>query len=326
MFNFDFLAKYASQLGAKKVLQKAIDDLKNHENPEEKWEEHAPFFYFLPAEYVGKVPEKQKSLPRMQTLRDAGILKKKKIPLVDAFRGKGIIKNILFVSHRWEEPDQPDVDGEQLSAIKAYLEKHPEIEWVWFDYSSMPQKTGFHFDTRTREEKAEFDLMLAAITDLYLTSRVLILLDGSYASRFWTLTEAWCSMQTVTSDGLRPATEAQRRYTIQCIHTADEKHDVAGLVEKVSQKTPEEMFDHLKKPDVNVTNAKDKVAMLPVIKKTNEHVIETFQKLDIDGRVQTSAVQVSAFGAESMPTGEPAPSVVACSPHSSTRGHACHMA
>ena len=127
-------------------------------------------------------------------------------------------------------------------------------------------------------------------------------------------------MQTVTSDGLRPATEAQRRYTIQCIHTADEKHDVAGLVEKVSQKTPEEMFDHLKKPDVNVTNAKDKVAMLPVIKKTNEHVIETFQKLDIDGRVQTSAVQVSAFGAESMPTGEPAPSAVACSPHSSTRG------
>ena len=166
--------------------------------------------------------------------------------------------------------------GEQLKAIKAYLEAHPDIKWVWFDYSSMPQG-----DNKTVMEKAEFQLMLAAIADLYLTAHVLILLDGSYKSRFWTLTEAWCSMQTVTPDGLRPATKAERRYTIKCIHTADEKHDVAGLVEKVSKKTPDQMFDHLSHPDVNVTNAKDKVAMLPVIKKTNEHVIETFQKLVI---------------------------------------------
>jgi hypothetical protein len=86
-------------------------------------------------------------------------------------------------------------------------------------------------------EKAEFQLMLAAIADLYLTAHVLILLDGSYASRFWTLMEAWCSMQTVTSDGLRPATEAERRYTIKCIHNATDEHDAQGLVDKVSEKT-----------------------------------------------------------------------------------------
>jgi hypothetical protein len=50
------------------------------------------------------------------------------------------IKNILFVSHRWEEPGRPDVDGVQLEAIQAYLEEHPEIKWVWFDYSSMPHR------------------------------------------------------------------------------------------------------------------------------------------------------------------------------------------
>ena len=32
---------------------------------------------------------------------------------------------------------------------------------------------------------AEFDLMLKALPDLYLTSRVLILLDSTYNSRFW---------------------------------------------------------------------------------------------------------------------------------------------
>jgi hypothetical protein len=123
--------------------------------------------------------------------------------------------------------------------------------------------------------------MLAAIADLYLTARVLILLDGSYASRFWTLTEAWCSMQTVTPKGLRPATEAERRYTISCIHNATAETTGKGLVDLVSKKTPNEMHGILEKPDVNVTNAKDKATMLPKILKIEEHVIETFQKLVI---------------------------------------------
>ena len=217
----------------------------------------------------------------MQTLRKDGHLTKKKIPLASAFHepafsGGGIMSNILFVSHRWEEPHQPDVKGEQLEAIKEYLKAHPNIEWVWFDYSSMPQG-----DDRTVMEKAEFKLMLAAITDMYLTAHVLILLDGSSASRFWPLMEAWCSMQTVTSDGLRRATEAQRRYTIKCIHRATDKHDGEGLVDKVSTKTPHEMFDHLKNPDVNVTNAKDKEIMLPKILEIDRHIIETFRKLMI---------------------------------------------
>jgi hypothetical protein len=37
------------------------------------------------------------------------------------------------------------------------------------------------------------------------------------------------------------------------------------------------MYEILKKPDVNVTNAKDKDTMLPVIQKTNERVIEGFK-------------------------------------------------
>ena len=209
----------------------------------------------------------------MQTLRDDGHLTKMSLPLASAFRGAGIMANILFVSHRWEEPGQPDVDGEQLKAIKAYLEAHPDIQWVWFDYSSMPQG-----DNRTVMEKAEFDLMLAAIADLYLTAQVLILLDGSYASRFWTLTEAWCSMQMVTPEGLRPATEAERRFTISCIHNAETTAETTakGLVDLVSKKTPKEMHGILKKPDVNVTNAKDKATVLPKILEIDGHVIETF--------------------------------------------------
>jgi hypothetical protein len=269
--NFDFFEKYAFP------VKHAIKKLRSQG---QGWDDDAPSFYFIPAKWVRACSTT--SLPRMQTLRKDGHLEKWSVPLASAFRGDGIIKHILFVSHRWETPNQPDVDGEQLNAIKKYLKAHPDIEWVWFDYSSMPQKVD-GIDDRTVMEKAEFQLMLAAIADLYLTAHVLILLDGSYASRFWTLTEAWCSMQMVTPEGLRPATlrpttQAERRYTISCIHNATDEYDAKGLVDKVSTKTPEEMYRILKKPDVNVTNAKDKEAMLPVLRKINEHVIETFRK------------------------------------------------
>ena len=311
LLNFDFLKRYASAIGA--GGQDAVDELKEKMKDTCEWSRDAPYFYFLTRQVV--LDCKTRSLPPMQTLRDVGHLEMIQIPLSDAFNGRAfsasidkkvihgilIVKDILFVSHRWEEPGRPDVDGVQLEAIKEYLQEHPEIKWVWFDYSSMPQKTGgLALDTRTLKEKAEFQLMLSAIADLYLTARVLILLDGSYASRFWTLTEAWCSMQTATAEGLKPATE-ERRYTIKCIHTADEKHDVEGLVEKVSQKTPEQMFDHLSKPDVNVTNAKDKQAMLPVIQKTDVHVKEgflsnfTFKEKPRQSTRQSSGRQSASF-------------------------------
>jgi hypothetical protein len=158
----------------------------------------------------------------------------------------------------------------------------------------MPQKIGVT-DNRTPKEKAEFSLMLSSIADLYLTARVLILLDGSYASRFWTLTEAWCSMQMVTPEGLRPASEAECRYTIVCIHNAAPETTGKGLVDLCSTKTPEGMHTILKKPDVNVTNAKDKEAMLPKILKVNEHVVETFQRLAPEYSETQSEARTTVF-------------------------------
>ena len=88
-------------------------------------------------------------------------------------------------------------------------------------------------------------------------------------------------MQMVTPEGLRPATEAERRFTIKCIHNATAETTAKGLVDLVSKRTPEEMHGILKKPDVNVSNAKDKAKMLPKILEIDGHVIEMFQKLDI---------------------------------------------
>ena len=37
------------------------------------------------------------------------------------------------VSHRWMDTQQPDAGGQQMRAIKEYLEKHQHIEYVWFE-------------------------------------------------------------------------------------------------------------------------------------------------------------------------------------------------
>jgi hypothetical protein len=76
----------------------------------------------------------------------------------------------------------------------------------------------------------------------------------------------------VTSEGVRPAREGESRVTVVCIHNAT-RHDEQALLE-MSTKTAEEMSKFLASPDVAVTNKKDKVTMLPIVGKTDEHVRE----------------------------------------------------
>ena len=214
-----------------------------------------------------------KELPKMQTLKETGFLHSMRIQLHSAFHREGPINHILFVSHRWESPTQPDVHGEQLKAIKEYLAKNPMIEWVWYDYSCMPQ------GQRTIEEQAEFSLMLLAIADLYLSARVLLLVDNSYSSRFWTLFEAWSSMQQLTRTGLRNATDAESRCSIMTLHNASATVGEA-LVELLKRKSPEEVSEILAKPDIQLTNQKDKDAMIPKLKEMNEHVMQLMFEMD----------------------------------------------
>jgi len=276
ILNFERLRSLFSQARERADEKVAIKEA------EKDWDSNSPSFYFLPVEYVLGLSDGG-VLPRFQELGD--VVRRMQIPLFDSFRGRGIIRNVLFISHRWEEPGMPDLEGEQLRAIQAYLKGDSSIKWVWYDFSCMPQQDYTKFletggsETRTHAEKAEFNLMLKSITDLYLTSRVLILLDGSYDSRFWTLTESWCAMQQATDKGLHTAAEAERRYTIMCIHNATEVNELS-LVKLLSKKSPTEMRRILAKPDVQVTNTKDKMQMLPVIESTADHVKAMMRPLD----------------------------------------------
>jgi len=141
-----------------------------------------------------------------------------------------------------------------------------------FYFSCMPQRESETVDRRTSAELDEFQNMLSAIADLYLTSRVLILLDNTYKTRFWTTTEAWCAMQTATVHGVQTSTESECRYSIACIHIAIKEYAEPELVTTLSRRTPREMHTFLASTDIAVTNLKDKEQMLPIVMRTNEHV------------------------------------------------------
>jgi hypothetical protein len=96
---------------------------------------------------------------------------------------------------------------------------------------------------------------------LYLGTQVLILLDLSYVSRFWTQFEAWLSMQFATPDGLKSAVGTQStRHHIVAIQNAAAQSDMFTkmLLDQWATKTPDEAFEFLSKPDVTVTNKSDK--------------------------------------------------------------------
>jgi len=208
------------------------------------------FFWFLRASDI--VNSSDTELPAMQALLRRGWLIKKDMNFEDACRGV-YRRETLVVSHRWESAGNPDPCGAQLREIRAFLQAHPKIKFVWYDFWCMAQ------GQRNADEKVEFKAMLKRINVLYLGATVLILLELSYISRFWTQFEAWLSMQFATPKGLVPCnlTSDLMRFHIQCIHNAPaELADI--LLNMWYSKSPEDAHDILSRADVTVTNASDK--------------------------------------------------------------------
>ena len=93
-----------------------------------------------------------------------------------------------------------------MAALRSYLIANPHIEFVFYDFASMPQGASpallectlaqahpcarLVSGNRTPDELRAFNLMLVNINILYLGASVLILADNSYMSRFWTQARA----------------------------------------------------------------------------------------------------------------------------------------
>ena len=189
-----------------------------------------------------------------------------KISFAEACAGVHV-KKMLTISHRWMSPDIADVDGAQLTAIRKHLkEKGDEIDYVWYDFSCMPQG-----EEKTPVQIADFKRMISQVNLLYLGTSVLILLDLSYVSSFWTQFEAWLSMQQATTGKLCRASGAMRRETIVTIYNGTPTA-VKLLEEQWADVSPEQAMVVLATPDVTVTNQKDKTTQIARLKVFAENV------------------------------------------------------
>ena len=153
-------------------------------------------------------------------------------------------------------------------------------------WSCMPQ------GVRTVEEHVDYVTMMSRVGMLYLGCSALLLVDGSYLSRFWTQCEAWWSMQKCTANGLSSARGSERRWTVVCIHLAQPKIEGVKLEEVWSTASPADAFVTLSSPDVGITNDSDKDVQLPRVLRLDEVVRSAFKS----GSAQLQA-QIDAYRA-----------------------------
>ncbi len=223
-------------------------------------------FYFVEASLVRSL---EGGLPVFQELRRRGKLTSVVVRFGDVVRA-AYRDRYLAVSHRWETPTEPDPKGEQLRALKERLAQMPQVEYVWIDWACMPQ------GERTADEKADFKRMLPRINMLYLGCSVLLIVDNTYVSRFWTQFEAWLSMRKATPAGLAAAAAGSERYHIVCVHLAQPKFQGAQLKEMWTSVGAEKAHEVLSSPDVSVTNQSDKDSQLPKLRTLDEQVRGAF--------------------------------------------------
>ena len=152
-------------------------------------------FYLIDADYIRDSDEQ--SLPKMLSLQELRSMQpsrvhKELVTMADVIAGK-FEEDVLAVSHRWETKEHPDPTGTQLAALRAYLRQHTRIKYVFVDYMCLAQGSN-----KSAEDKVEFGQMLANINLLYLGCYVLILMDRTYMSRFWTSFEVCLPRLTLT--------------------------------------------------------------------------------------------------------------------------------
>ena len=109
---------------------------------------------------------------------------------------------------------------------------------------------------------------------LYLSLQVLILLDSSYLSRFWTQLEAWLSFREASGEGLKSCPweiTRDRRCCVVGIHGAkDEAGWRETLIARWAHVSVTEAVEKLRKRDVVVTNQRDKEVQLEKVLQIDE--------------------------------------------------------
>lgn len=242
-------------------------------------------FYFVDADFIRM--SKMNTLPSWQELKQQPeILVRRTFSKGDAYRRR-YCREYCAVSHRWESSEQPDAEGAQLKKIREHLlMEGADVKFVWFDYWCMPQ------GKRTKAEMIHFRWMHYNANLLFLGASVLLLVDISYLIRFWTQYEAWMSLQTTTSTGLRPAEKHEQRFTIKCIHDATRGLEDKKLISMWAQADADDARIVL--DEAPVTDEEDKEVHLDKVAFLHDEVCEAFSAIAVK-QLQIQGIPLADF-------------------------------
>jgi hypothetical protein len=226
-------------------------------------------FTFLAREKIMAYPGK--CLPHFQeVLTDPHLgpdsIVEKEISLAEVIADPTSLDEFMTVSHRWQEFMDPDPKGDQLQEIKAHLAANPSVKFVWFDWSCIPQnKNG----KRSPAEERMFRETLDNLFLLFLGALVLVVMDTQSIGRFWTVYEAWLSMQGIGPNGLEPLSDDMRRVHFAFTANTTEAHAELFRTHWGSA-TPSTLHRRLARDDIIVTSQRDKDQQLCILAELSD--------------------------------------------------------
>lgn len=187
-------------------------------------------------------------------------LEQRKISFTDG-HAEHYVSNTLVISHCWEDSEQPDGEGVQFAAIKKPTGHRVGLVRLLVDAAGQGQ--GRERGHRVFCDAAQHQPALPVLQCAHPARQFLhvALLDA---------VRGFPELPQGTANGLDSTSEEERRDTIICIHNANPKYDPPKLRDMWGDKTAEQAYAILEKPDVKVTNLKDKNIQLPKLKKLNE--------------------------------------------------------
>jgi len=244
-------------------------------------------------------PFENEKIPSHQELRSEGKLHAQNISASDLLLGQ--LTQILVISHRWLSAHHPDTHqdsaGEQLHAIRTFLQENTTIEYVWIDYCSMPQKLkdqdGIVVLPLEEEDQLYFKQALQLVNLLYLFLPVLVMLDADYGSRFWCNYESF--LATHSFDGKQLVTSGTAHISIACLGSYArntpkvQQKQKELLVDSWTDATVDEAFDILGGQDIKVTNQSDKDEQLLRLRALETLLQEVFSHIPVEVQQRSPA-------------------------------------
>ena len=188
---------------------------------------------------------------------------------------RGAYRNeFLAVTHRWEATHQPDPTGDQAVGLQAHLKAHPEIQYVFFDYSCLPQNlVSGSLDSRSAMEQQVATLTRNNIMSIYLGFSVLILMDDVTPTRFWCQLETWLALQKPTTAGLVPTPPGESRAHFMYYESTPEEQQTQ-FYRHWSACSAREAHARFSHANAKVSNPADKRALLPKVLRLDGMVAE----------------------------------------------------